>query len=71
VVVDDVVLVAVPDTHLDEELATLADRRQLGRGMDVAVVEGRVLHQLAVLVAVPLRDLDQAWRLEQQVALGA
>jgi len=44
-------------------------RVQLCRRMDVAVVVGRSLEQLAVLVAVAARDLDQARGLEDEVAL--
>ena len=69
VVVDDVGLVAAADAHLDRELAALADRVQLGRRMDVAVVVRRALDDLPVLVAVAARDLDQARRLEHEVAL--
>ena len=69
VVVEDVGLVAVADAHLDLELAALAVRLQLGRRVDVAVVVGRVLEQLPVLVAVAPRDLDQPGRLEDEVAL--
>ena len=71
VVVDHVGLVAVADAHLDDELAALAVRAQLRRRVDVAVVVRRVLHQLAVLVAVALRDRDQPGRLEHEVALLA
>ena len=59
VVVDDVGLVAVADAHLDRELALVAVRVQRRRRMDVAVVVRRPLEQLAVLVAVAPRDLDQ------------
>ena len=69
VVVDDVRLVAAADAHLDRELAALADRVQLGRRMDVAVVVRRALDDLPVLVAVAARDLDQPGRLEDEVAL--
>ncbi len=44
-------------------------RVQLGRRVDVAVVVRRALQQLAVVVAVAARDLDQAGRLEDEVAL--
>ena len=71
VVVDLVVLVAVADADLEAELAALAVRLELGRRVDVPVVERRVLHQLPVLVPVPLGDLDQPGRLEEQVALRA
>ena len=71
VVVDHVGLVAAAHAHLDLELALVAVRVQLGRRMDVAVVVRRVLHQLAVLVAVALRDRDQPRRLEDEVALLA
>ncbi len=69
VVVDDVRLVAAAHAHLDRELARLAHRLQLGRRMDVAVVVRRALDDLAVLVPVAARDLDQARRLEDEVAL--
>ncbi len=69
VVVDHVRLIAVADAHLDDELAPLTMRLQLGRGMDVPVVVRRVLHQLPVLVAIALRDRDQTRRLEDEVAL--
>ena len=59
VVVEEVRLVAVADPHLDPELAGVSVGLQVGR-VDVAVVEGRVLQQLPVLVAIAPRDLDQA-----------
>ena len=71
VVVDDVRLVAASHAHLDRVLAALAHRVQLGRRVDVAVVVRRALHQLSVLVAIAARDLDQPWRLEDEVALLA
>src|SRR2546423_3529475 len=71
VVVDDVGLVAAADAYLDQELTLLAVGVQLGRRVDVSVVIRRALEQLAVLVAVAARDLDQAGRLEDEVALGA
>src|SRR4029077_8411511 len=71
VVVEHVALVAVPDPDLDQELSAVAVRLQLGRRVDVAVVVGRVLEQLPVLVPVAPRDLDQARRLEHEVALLA
>jgi hypothetical protein len=43
VVVEDVGLIAVAHPHLDPELAAVAVSVQLGRRMDVAVVEGRML----------------------------
>src|SRR3954452_2693342 len=69
VVVDDVRLVAAAHAHLHRELALLAVRVQLGRRMDVAVVVRRALEHLAVLVPIAARDLDQAGRLEHEVAL--
>jgi hypothetical protein len=69
VVVEQVGLVAVADAHLHRELAALAVGVQLGRRMDVAVVVRRTFQDLAVLVAVAARDLDQPRRLEDQVAL--
>ena len=53
------------------ELAPVAVGLQLGRRVDIAVVVGRVLEQLPVLVAVAARDLDEAGRLEHEVALLA
>ena len=47
----------------------LADRVQLGRRMDVAVVVRRALDQLPVLVPVAARDLDQSRRLEDEIPL--
>jgi hypothetical protein len=69
VVVDPVGLVAVADAHLDLVVALVAVGVQRRRRVDVAVVVRRALEQLAVLVAVTLRDLDQARRLEDEVAL--
>jgi hypothetical protein len=43
VIVEHVRLVAVPHAHLDQVVATVAVRPQLGRRVDVAVVERRVL----------------------------
>jgi hypothetical protein len=60
VVVDDVRLVAAAHADANVELAALAMRVQLGRRMDVAVVVRRVLEQLAVVVSVAARNLDQA-----------
>src|SRR4051794_18716938 len=71
VVVDDVGLVAAADADLDRVLAVLAHRVQLGRWVDVAVVVRRALHQLAVLVPVAARDLDQPRRLEDEIPLRA
>ena len=71
VVVDDVGLVAAADPHLHRELAALADRVQLRRRVDVAVVVRRALDDLPVLVAVAARDLDQPRRLEHEVAAAA
>src|SRR3954470_15857358 len=68
-VVDPVRLVTAAHAHLHRELALLAVRVQLGRRMDVAVVVRRALEHLAVLVAIAARDLDQAGRLEDEVAL--
>ena len=68
-VVEDVRLVAVLDPHLDRELARGRGACELGRRVDVAVVVRRVLEQLPVLVPVAARDLDQARRLEDEVAL--
>src|SRR4051794_28647023 len=69
VVVEDVGLVAVAHADLDRELALLADRLQLRRRVDVAVVVRRAFHDLPVLVAVPARDLDQPRRLEHEIPL--
>ncbi len=44
-------------------------RPELGRRVDVTVVERRVLHQLAVVVPVAARDRDQAGRLEDEMPL--
>ena len=71
VVVEDVVLNSAADAHLHDELAGLPARRELGRRVDVAVVVGSALEDLAVLVPVPARDLDEPGRLEDQVALRA
>src|SRR3954469_16696277 len=71
VVVEDVRLVAAADANLDRELALLAVRAQLRRRMDVAVVVGRALQELPVLVPVAAGYLDQARRLEDEVALLA
>ena len=59
VVVEDVVLVPAADADLDEVVAPVTVRLELGRRMDVAVVVRRALEDLAVLVAVAARDLDQ------------
>ena len=69
VIVDDVGLVPVADAHLDRVLAAIAVGVQRRGRMDVAVVVRRALEDLAVLVPVPLRDLDQARGLEDEVAL--
>ncbi len=69
VVVEQVGLVAVAHAHLDWKLALLAMGVELRRRVDVAVVVRRPLDDLAVLVAVPARDLDQPRGLEDQVAL--
>ena len=69
VVVDDVVLVAAANAHLHEELAPLPARVQVGRRVDVAVIVRRPLQDLAVLVAVAARNLDEPGGLEYQVAL--
>src|SRR4249919_850391 len=70
VVVDDIRLVAAAHAHLHRELALLAHSAQLRRGMDVAVVVRRAFDELSVLVAVTPRNLDQAGRLEDEIALG-
>src|SRR6059058_786976 len=69
VVVDDIRLVAAAHAYLDGELAGLAHGVQLSRRMDVAVVVRRAFHDLAVVVAVAPRDLDQPGRLEHEIAL--
>src|SRR6266550_4738987 len=69
--VEDVRLVAAAHAHLDWELALVAMGVQLRRRMEVAVVVRRALEHLPVLVAVAPRDLDQARRLEDEVALLA
>ena len=71
VVVEDVVLVAAAHAHLELVLAALAVRAQLGRRVEVALGERRVLEQLAVAVAVAVRRLDLARRVEGQPALLA
>src|SRR6185503_1994286 len=71
VVVEDVVLVAAADAHLEVVLAALAMGLERGRRMEVAVRERRVLEQLAVAVAVAVRRLDLARRVEGQPALRA
>ncbi len=69
VVVEHVVLVAAPDAHLDLVLAPVAVREQLGRRVEVALRERRVLEQLPVAVAVAVRGLDLARRVEGKPAL--
>ena len=69
VVVEDVLLVAAPNAHLDEELAALASRVQLGGRVDVTVVVRGSLEDLSVLIPVAARDLDEPRRLEDEVAL--
>ena len=69
VIVEQVGLVPVADAHLDRELAALTVRVQLRGRVDVPVVVRGALHDLAVLVAVAARDLDQAGGFEDQVPL--
>src|SRR5947208_8897175 len=71
VIVEDVRLVPVANADLDRELTPVAVRVQLRRRMDVTVVVRRPFEQLPVLVAIPLRDLDSAGRLEYEVPLLA
>ena len=71
VVVEDVVLVAAAHAHVDGVLAAVAVRLELGRRVEVALRERRVLEQLAVAVAVAVRRLDLARRVEGQPALRA
>ena len=59
VVVEHVGLEAVLDPELDDVLAAVRVRLELDWRMQVAVVVGSVLEQLAVLVPVAARDLDQ------------
>ena len=69
VVVEDVVLIPAAHPHLDEKLATLPSRVEIGRRMDVAVVVRGALEDLPVLIAIAPRDLDEPRRLEDEVAL--
>ena len=71
VVVEDVGLEAVLDPQLDDVVAAVGVRPKLDRRVQVAVVVRGVLEQLAVLVAVAARDLDQARRREDDVTLLA
>jgi len=69
--VERVVLVVVGGdpvggADVDDELAVLIVRRRLGRRVDVPLGVGRVLQQLAVVVAIAPRRFDLRWRLELQ-----
>src|SRR6478672_4774547 len=69
VIVEHVGLISAAHAHLHRELALLTDRPQLRRRMDVTVVVRRTFDDLAVLVAVAPRNLDQPGRLEDEIAL--
>src|SRR5439155_1354953 len=66
VVVEREALVAAAHAQNELELARLAVRDQLGRRVEVALRERRVLEQLAVAVAIPVGGLDLARREEGQ-----
>ena len=71
VVVEHVVLVAAADADDQLVVARLVVRHQLLRRVEVTVRVGRVLEQLAVAVAVPVRCLDLSGRVEGQPQLVA
>ena len=56
----------IPAAHADHVVAMVGDRRHLVGRADVAVVVGRVLQQLAVLVAIAPRRLDLGRALQPQ-----
>src|SRR5207302_10797101 len=67
VVVEQIRLVPAANAHLHRELALLADRSQLERRVDVAVVVRRALDDLGGLVAVAPRGLDEVRRREGEI----
>ena len=75
VAVEHVVLVAVAHADGDRVLAALVEGLELLGRVEVALRERRVLEQLAVAVAVAVRRLDLAGRVEAEpellLALGS
>ena len=69
VAVEHVLLVAVAHPNGDRELAALVVGLELGRRLEVALREGRVLEQLAVAVAVAVGRLDLARGVEAEPEL--
>ena len=67
--VEHVVLVAVAHAHGHVELAALVIGLELAGRVEVALRERRVLEQLAVAVAVAVRRLDLAGRVEAEPEL--
>ena len=71
VIVQAVALVAGADAHDELVVARLLVTDQLGRAVEVTLGERRVLEQLAVAVAVPVRGLELPGRVERQPQLLA
>jgi DNA-binding Lrp family transcriptional regulator len=69
VVVQAEALIATADAHHELVLAGLAMTDQLGRRMEVALRVGSMLQQLPVAVAIAVRGLDLARRVEGQAQL--
>src|SRR5262245_15959061 len=71
VVVERVPLVAIAHAHDQLAVLAVAVRDELRRRVDVAMRVRRALEQLPVAVAVPVRRLDLARRVERQIELVA